>query len=78
MFCNLATPRTVLPSADSHFAVEPTEVKWLALQGAQFLAWTPSTLAFWDNRSTQHYASSDYWPRERVMERITIIGDTPR
>ncbi|MBB84897.1 MAG: taurine dioxygenase [Deltaproteobacteria bacterium] len=40
--------------------------------------WEKDSVAFWDNRSTQHYASSDYWPRERVMERITIIGDTPR
>ena len=29
-------------------------------------------VAFWDNRSTQHYACSDYFPQRRVMERITI------
>lgn len=39
--------------------------------------WERDSVAFWDNRSTQHYASSDYWPRERVMERLTIIGDRP-
>jgi taurine dioxygenase len=39
--------------------------------------WEADCIAFWDNRSTQHYASSDYWPRERVMERATIIGDRP-
>lgn len=39
--------------------------------------WEKDSVAFWDNRSTQHYASSDYWPRHRVMERITIIGDRP-
>ena len=26
------------------------------------LRWRNDTLAFWDNRSTQHYAVSDYWP----------------
>lgn len=39
--------------------------------------WEKDSVAFWDNRSTQHYASSDYWPRKRVMERITIIGNRP-
>ena len=39
--------------------------------------WTAGALAFWDNRATQHYASSDYWPKRRVMERITVVGDRP-
>jgi taurine dioxygenase len=40
--------------------------------------WEADSIAFWDNRSTQHYASSDYWPQRRIMERLTIIGDRPR
>jgi taurine dioxygenase len=39
--------------------------------------WTPGALAIWDNRATQHYATSDYFPQRRVMERITVIGDKP-
>jgi len=39
--------------------------------------WQPGDVAFWDNRATQHYATSDYFPNRRVMERITIIGDRP-
>jgi taurine dioxygenase len=39
--------------------------------------WTPGAVAFWDNRATQHYAVSDYYPQRRVMERITVIGDRP-
>ena len=39
--------------------------------------WTPGALAIWDNRSTQHYAVSDYAPQRRVMERVTVIGDRP-
>ncbi len=42
------------------------------------LAWEPHTVAFWDNRSVQHYATSDYWPDVRVMERASIIGPRPR
>jgi taurine dioxygenase len=39
--------------------------------------WTPGALAIWDNRATQHYAVSDYFPQRRVMERVTVIGDKP-
>ena len=39
--------------------------------------WRNNSVAFWDNRSTQHYATSDYWPQPRTMERATIIGDRP-
>jgi len=39
--------------------------------------WSVNALAFWDNRASQHYAVSDYWPAVRRMERVTIIGDRP-
>jgi taurine dioxygenase len=39
--------------------------------------WTENAIAFWDNRACQHYAVSDYWPRERIAERVTVVGDTP-
>ncbi|WP_321916136.1 MULTISPECIES: TauD/TfdA dioxygenase family protein [unclassified Paraburkholderia] len=42
------------------------------------LKWRPNTIAFWDNRATQHYAVSDYFPAVRHMNRATIIGDRPR
>ncbi|MGA9277446.1 TauD/TfdA dioxygenase family protein [Ilumatobacter sp.] len=41
------------------------------------LRWRANTIAFWDNRSVQHYAVSDYYPQTRVVERVTIIGDAP-
>jgi taurine dioxygenase len=39
--------------------------------------WEPGSIAFWDNRASQHYAASDYWPAVRRMERVTIVGDRP-
>lgn len=39
--------------------------------------WRPGSIAFWDNRSTQHYPVSDYWPARRAMERVTVAGDRP-
>ncbi len=42
------------------------------------MRWRPNTIAFWDNRATQHYAVADYQPAVRRMMRATIIGDRPR
>jgi len=39
--------------------------------------WEKGALAFWDNRASQHFASSDYFPQVRKMERVTIAGDRP-
>ncbi len=38
--------------------------------------WKPNSVAFWDNRATQHYAVMDYPPCHRKMERAGIMGDT--
>jgi taurine dioxygenase len=37
--------------------------------------WRPGSIAFWDNRATQHYAVADYWPSRRLMHRTSIETD---
>jgi taurine dioxygenase len=39
--------------------------------------WRPGSVAFWDNRCTQHYATYDY-TEPRLMHRVVIDGDRPR
>jgi len=39
--------------------------------------WQPNSIAFWDNRCTQHLALWDYWPHTRSGNRVTIKGDKP-
>lgn len=41
------------------------------------MVWRKDSLAMWDNMAAQHYASSDYWPEVRIMERASIIGLRP-
>ena len=36
--------------------------------------WTPNSIAFWDNRCTQHFAVWDYWPNVRSGYRVQIEG----
>jgi taurine dioxygenase len=38
--------------------------------------WETGSIAFWDNRCTQHYAVNDYHAL-RVMHRVTVEGDRP-
>lgn len=39
--------------------------------------WAPGSIAFWDNRSTQHYGVADYLG-VRHLERVTVVGDRPK
>ncbi len=39
--------------------------------------WQPDSVAFWDNRCTQHHAMWDYYPHRRRGLRVTIKGDEP-
>ncbi|MDE2363204.1 MAG: TauD/TfdA family dioxygenase [Hyphomicrobiales bacterium] len=52
----------------SQSAIPEYQVRW---------RWKKNSVAFWDNRATQHYAVMDYPPCHRKMERAGIIGDTP-
>lgn len=40
--------------------------------------WAADSIAFWDNRSTQHRPDGQWWPAPRRHERTTIAGDRPR
>ena len=39
--------------------------------------WKPHSVAFWDNRCTQHLATWDYFPQTRSGFRVTVAGDKP-
>ncbi|MGL4178113.1 MAG: TauD/TfdA dioxygenase family protein [Dermatophilaceae bacterium] len=66
--------------------VSPQESAWILGQLYRYadipefqcrFRWEAGSIAFWDNRSTQHYAVSDHHPQERFMDRVTVKGDRP-
>lgn len=63
-----AESRTLLTFLYAHATKPEFVVRW---------RWRLGDVAFWDNRVTQHYATDDYRPARRVMNRATIIGDRP-
>ena len=80
-FTNFHTPANVRYGQD--FAPGAAQLLQYLIAQAQIaeyqvrFRWQPNSVAFWDNRSTQHYAVMDYAPCHRKMERAGIIGDTP-
>ncbi|NMM83241.1 hypothetical protein B2J88_02475 [Rhodococcus sp. SRB_17] len=49
------------------------------VRGPEFqcrFTWAAGSVAFWDNRCTQHYAVADY-TQPRLMHRVVIDGDRP-
>ena len=40
--------------------------------------WRKGSLAFWDNRASQHNPINDYHGYRRVMRRITLAGERPQ
>jgi taurine dioxygenase len=37
--------------------------------------WRTDDVALWDNHTCLHYATNDYWPRERLMERVSVVDE---
>ena len=80
-FTNFHTPANVRVGQD--YAPGASQLLAYLMSQAQIpelqvrFRWRPNSVAFWDNRSTQHYAVMDYPPCHRKMDRAGIIGDTP-
>lgn len=65
---NPTESHAVLAQLFAHMSKPEFTVRW---------RWKLGDVAFWDNRLTQHYATSDYIPARRVMHRATVMGDAP-
>lgn len=79
IYVNRAFTREVvgLPAAESQ---ELLEILYRQANHPEYqcrFTWRNHSIAFWDNRACQHYAVSDYWPHQRIAERVTIVGDKP-
>lgn len=63
-----AESESILTFLQSHIQRPEFLVRW---------RWKPGSVAFWDNRCTQHFAVNDYYPHRRIMHRATVLGDRP-
>ena len=66
-----------LSSSDSNHLFELLQRHVTRLENTVRWNWRDGDVAIWDNRSTQHYAVSDYDDQPRLLHRITVAGDVP-
>jgi len=67
-----------LPEAESTALIDFLSSQANVIEYQCRFVWEEHSVAMWDNRAVQHFALSDYWPRRRVMERASIIGEVPK
>ena len=68
------------PSAGYDVRREPTNASFsqnhsTRLENTCLLRWRKGSIAFWNNRCTQHRALNGYHGHSRVMHRVTIAGE---
>ena len=66
-----------LPKAESDALLQFLYVHCMNPNFQVRFRWRPGSVAFWDNRCTQHQAVWDYFPNVRSGYRVTIAGDRP-
>lgn len=69
-FCGLDSyeSRVLLELVQRRITVPENTVRW---------SWEPGDVAVWDNRATQHRGVDDYDDQNRLMHRVTLMGDVP-
>lgn len=63
-----------LPEAESQALLSSLYAHAMQKEFAHRFRWQPGSVAFWDNRSTWHWALNDYHGQRRIMHRITLEG----
>jgi alpha-ketoglutarate-dependent sulfate ester dioxygenase len=63
--------------ADSRYLLALFQEHVTRLENTVRWHWQPGDIAIWDNRSTQHYAVSDYGDLPRRLHRVTVAGGVP-
>ncbi len=78
LFVNEAFTRDVngVPPRESRALLEFLREWMVQPEFAYSHRWEPDGIAVWDNRSTQHYASADYWRAARMLRRVTFQART--
>ncbi len=77
LYVNLAYTIRIneLPPEESRALLTELYVHCMKPDFVHEFVWRPGSIAFWDNRSTWHYAKNDYHGQRREMHRITLEGE---
>lgn len=71
---------THVPALSAKESSALLEMLYQHIENPRFMCrfkWSANTVAFWDNRCTQHQAIFDYFPARRSGYRVTINGTRP-
>lgn len=63
-----------LPPAESQELLAELFAHCVHAEFVTEFVWRPGSVAFWDNRSTWHWAMNDYHGHRREMHRVTVAG----
>ena len=69
---------TRIPQLKRHESDALLEMLYRHIETPEFhcrFKWQAGSVAFWDNRATQHHALWDYYPEYRYGQRFTVCGD---
>ena len=66
-----------LPVSDSRQLLQLFQEYVTRVENTVRWRWAIGDVAVWDNRATQHAKVNDSGPKQRLLHRVSVVGDVP-